>query len=100
MIGNGSDRIVSLDLLGAIAGALSRANNTPNILEKIRGIIKSNGNSFDVPYPGMSEAFEAHFGQSFEDRDWRIEASVWAASWKAASRSFIKCNYNNQYPLN
>ena len=38
----------------------------------------------DVPYPGMREAFESHFGQSWTDRDWRSETSVWAAAWKAA----------------
>ena len=38
----------------------------------------------DAPYPGMSEAFEQHFSQSFTDRDWRVESGVWAAAWKAA----------------
>jgi hypothetical protein len=38
----------------------------------------------DAPYPGMSEAFEAHFSQSFTDRDWRMESGVWAAAWKAS----------------
>lgn len=36
-----------------------------------------------APYPGMIEAFEAHYGQSFTDRDWRNESSIWAAAWKA-----------------
>lgn len=36
------------------------------------------------PYPGMAAAFELHFGQSWTDRDWRNEASVWAAAWKAS----------------
>ena len=40
----------------------------------------------DVPYPGMSEAFEQHFSQSFTDREWRAEAATWAAAWKAAKR--------------
>lgn len=40
----------------------------------------------DAPYPGMSEAFEQHFSQSFTDRDWRAESSTWAAAWKAAKR--------------
>lgn len=40
----------------------------------------------DAPYPGMSEAFEQHFSQSFTDREWRAEASTWAAAWKAAKR--------------
>ena len=38
----------------------------------------------DAPYPGMSEAFEKHFSQSFTDREWRAESGVWAAAWKAA----------------
>ena len=40
----------------------------------------------DAPYPGMSEAFEQHFSQSFTDRDWRAESATWAAAWKAAKR--------------
>lgn len=39
-----------------------------------------------APYPGMSEAFEQHFSQSFTDRDWRAESGTWAAAWKAAKR--------------
>lgn len=38
----------------------------------------------DSPYYGMREAFEAHYGQSWTDKDWRNEASTWAAAWKAA----------------
>ena len=40
----------------------------------------------DAPYPGMSDAFEQHFSQSFTDREWRAEAATWAAAWKAAKR--------------
>ena len=40
----------------------------------------------DAPYPGMSEAFERHFSQSFTDREWRAESGTWAAAWKAAKR--------------
>jgi hypothetical protein len=40
----------------------------------------------DTPYPGMSEAFEQHFSQSFTDREWRSESGTWAAAWKAAKR--------------
>ena len=39
-----------------------------------------------APYPGMSEAFEQHFSQSFTDREWRSESATWAAAWKAAKR--------------
>ena len=42
------------------------------------------GRGPDAPYPGMIEAFEAHYAQSFADRDWRKETGVWAAAWKAA----------------
>ena len=38
----------------------------------------------DAPYPGMADAFEQHFSQSFIDREWRAEATTWAAAWKAA----------------
>ena len=38
----------------------------------------------DAQYPGMATAFEAHYGQSWTDPDWRKEAATWAAAWKAA----------------
>ena len=38
----------------------------------------------DAPYPGMADAFEQHFSQSFIDREWKAEAATWAAAWKAA----------------
>ena len=44
------------------------------------------GDSKDAPYPGMIAAFESHYGQSFADKDWRNEASVWAQGWQAAMR--------------
>ena len=34
----------------------------------------------DAPYPGMADAFEQHFSQSFIDREWRAEAATWAAA--------------------
>ena len=40
----------------------------------------------DAPYPGMADAFERHFSQSFNDREWRSESGTWAAAWKAAKR--------------
>ena len=40
----------------------------------------------DAPYQGMADAFEQHFSQSFIDREWRAEATTWAAAWKAAKR--------------
>ena len=42
------------------------------------------GRGPDAPYPGMIEAFESHYGQTFTDKDWREETGVWAAAWKAA----------------
>ena len=45
------------------------------------------GDSKDAPYPGMIAAFESHYGQSFADKDWRNEASVWAQAWQAAIRA-------------
>lgn len=51
-----------------------------------------------VPYPGMSEAFEIRYGQSFVDRDWRNESSVWAAAWKAA-KAHDKTGPQAQEPL-
>lgn len=34
------------------------------------------GATTKVPYPGMSEAFEVHYGQSFVDPDWRNDTSI------------------------
>lgn len=42
------------------------------------------GDGLDAPYPGMISAFERYYSQSFADKAWRNEASVWAAAWKAA----------------
>ena len=46
------------------------------------------GRGPDAPYPGMIEAFETHYGQSFTDKDWRNETGIWAAAWSAASAKF------------
>ena len=45
------------------------------------------GDSKDAPYPGMIASFENHYGQSFADKDWRNEASIWAQGWQAAVRT-------------
>lgn len=45
----------------------------------------SNMDGPDAPYPGMASAFEKYTGQSWTDIEWRSEAIVWAAAWKAAS---------------
>lgn len=38
------------------------------------------------PWPGMSEAFDAHVGApAWTDPDWRRDASLWAAAWRTAS---------------
>jgi hypothetical protein len=34
----------------------------------------------------MIQAFEAHYGQSFTDKDWRNETGIWAAAWGYAVR--------------
>lgn len=61
------------------SSACVAANGTPQNRESQRNL------DSDAPYPGMAAAFERHFGQSWTDRDWRGEASTWAAAWKAAS---------------
>lgn len=45
------------------------------------------GDGPNTPYPGMISAFESYYSQSFADKDWRNEAAVWAAAWKAAKSS-------------
>jgi hypothetical protein len=42
------------------------------------------GRGPNAAYPGMIEAFEVHYGQSFSDKDWRTETGIWAAAWRAA----------------
>jgi hypothetical protein len=38
------------------------------------------------PYPGMSEAFDAHMGAAcWTDPAYAPDASMWAASWKASA---------------
>ena len=44
------------------------------------------GDGPDAPYPGMIATFEQYYGQSFADKTWRSEASVWAAAWKSSHR--------------
>lgn len=43
------------------------------------------GDGPDAPYPGMIASFEIHYGQSFRDKEWRTEASCWAAAWSKAT---------------
>ncbi len=45
---------------------------------------RTNMDGHDAPYPGMASAFEVHTGQSWTDSEWRQEAAMWAAAWKAA----------------
>jgi hypothetical protein len=42
------------------------------------------GDDPSAPHPGMIRAFESYYGQSFADKEWRTEASVWAAAWGKA----------------
>ena len=51
------------------------------------------------PYPGMIDAFERHYAQSFKDKDWRNEASVWAAAWKAAWKAALQSTQPVAQPL-
>lgn len=53
----------------------------------------------DVPFPGMQEEFEAYYSQSFTDRNWRVEAGVWAAAWKAATRYAALPDQTNKLDL-
>lgn len=69
----------------ALTGGSCECSENPAFIDKpwarFCGTI---GRGPDAPYPGMIEAFEQHYSQSFADRDWRNETSVWAAAWKAA----------------
>lgn len=47
-IGEGSVRIVSLDLLGAVCGALRRTGTAQNVLRKVQEVIAQDGPSPDA----------------------------------------------------
>ena len=97
-------------LLGAACRAIAHKDDAPNTLEQLRqytvgnlspsmtgkaarspdkawALFCSEIGEVKSPYPGMIGAFEAHYGQSFKDKDWRNEASVWAQAWSAATRA-------------
>jgi len=40
----------------------------------------------------MIASFEIHYGQSFRDKEWRTEASCWAAAWHKATELATKTN--------
>lgn len=42
-IGRGTHRLVTLELLGAVAGALSRSGDAPELLKLVRQAIKTDG---------------------------------------------------------
>lgn len=46
-IGKGNFRVVRVELLGAVAGALKQAGNAPQILAEVRDMVAADG--FDVP---------------------------------------------------
>ena len=70
-----------------VAGAQPAPSEQPEFVRKAWSRFSNElHRSPDAPYPGMSEAFEQHFSQSFTDRDWRAESGTWAAAWKAAKR--------------
>ncbi len=41
-------------------------------------------NEDQLPWPGMMAAFERYYGQSWFDKSYRDETSIWAAAWKAS----------------
>ncbi len=41
-------------------------------------------NEDQLPYPGMTIAFEKYYSQSWFDKDWFKETGIWAAAWKSA----------------
>lgn len=40
-----------------------------------------------LPWPGMMSAFERYYGQSWFDKSYRNETSIWAAAWKSAKQN-------------
>ena len=74
-------------LCPALTGGKCACSESPTTVDKAWSQFCGEiGRGPDAPYPGMIEAFEAHYGQSFSDKDWRNETGVWAAAWVAASR--------------
>ena len=70
-----------------LPGAQPAPSEQPEFVRKAWARFKNElHRSHDAPYPGMSNAFEQHFSQSFTDREWRAESGTWAAAWKAAKR--------------
>lgn len=79
-------RAIGWTVLG-IAGPPSETEKTRFVDRSWAQFCAGIGDSKDAPYPGMIAAFESHYGQSFADKDWRNEASVWAQAWQAAIRT-------------
>lgn len=68
----------------APADALDAEKHDPNVDKAWAQFCAGIGDGASAPYPGMIAAFEQYYTQSFADKDWRNEASVWAAAWKKA----------------
>jgi hypothetical protein len=77
-------------LCPALTGGKCSCSSSPATVDKAWSQFCGGiGRGPDAPYPGMIQAFEAHYGQSFTDKDWRNETGIWAAAWGYAVR---RCN--------
>lgn len=72
---NATKALASLPLAGAAQNAVALRDPRMEPFDK------------HGPLRGMIAAFETHFGQSWTDKDWRDEASTWAAAWGKAIAS-------------
>jgi hypothetical protein len=81
------DQEVHDALCPALTGGKCSCSSSPATVDKAWSQFCGGiGRGPDAPYPGMIEAFEAHYGQSFTDKDWRNETGIWAAAWGYAVR--------------
>ena len=75
---------IELQQVATPADALDAEKHDPNVDKAWAQFCAGIGDGASAPYPGMIAAFERYYTQSFADKDWRNEASVWAAAWKKA----------------
>lgn len=80
----GDAQVVAREALAAAEAKLAEPVNERVIDRTWARFCGAFGDGPDAPYPGMIEAFETHYGQSFRDKDWRTEAACWAAAWRKA----------------
>jgi hypothetical protein len=84
------DQEVHDALCPALTGGKCSCSSSPATVDKAWSQFCGGiGRGADAPYPGMIQAFEANYGQSFTDKDWRNETGIWAAAWGYAVR---RCN--------